>query len=429
MSAARLAVQIANGPMPEKAHAGLWLDRYLPSQTDPPKIPGQPDEPSARAGHIRKVAGAALPDDYARAASTWELLLREPRPSGDVARFFTATTRGRLVTGLGAESVWDNQIRLHHTWGVPLLPGSALKGLASSYAHHRIAAEWKKASKEQPETSHRTLFGSTEDAGCVVFHDGWWAPENKDNGLRADVLTVHHGAYYGGKDAPPSDRDSPVPVPFLSITGVFVIALEGPAAWVDAAASILQAALGETGFGAKTSSGYGRMSWNRRITEAEKRALAKKSDLKRRAEQIIGALQGRTGTLAAGQPGLIDDALSKFAAEDDDDVRAAALPGLLLVDAKQLDARARQLIAGDGGFAVRLQPFIAARVAPALVSKREFSSLAWPATRDDTAIRALLQRLAPLSKKEGKDVNRLLKEKYSPNTGGWIDSLVAAFIA
>src|SRR5208282_6501432 len=44
-------------------------------------------------------------------------------------------TASRLVVGLGSENVLKMGLRLHHTYGTPIIPGSALKGLASHYCH------------------------------------------------------------------------------------------------------------------------------------------------------------------------------------------------------------------------------------------------------------------------------------------------------
>lgn len=162
----------------------------------------------------------------------------------------------RMVVGLGAESVLENSIALHRTYGVPYIPGSALKGLASSYAHQRLEA-WDKKSE-----AHKTMFGDADEAGFLVFYDA--LPVSGKWSLHPDVMTVHHQDYYRGtkvegKLAPPADWDSPTPIPFISASGTFLIAIGGPEAWVNAAFEILRCALKEYGIGAKTSSGYGRL--------------------------------------------------------------------------------------------------------------------------------------------------------------------------
>ncbi len=53
---------------------------------------------------------------------------------------FSAALAWRMVVGLGGESVLETDLTLHHLYGVPMIPGSALKGLTRAYA----AAEEKK---------------------------------------------------------------------------------------------------------------------------------------------------------------------------------------------------------------------------------------------------------------------------------------------
>ena len=191
-------------------------------------------------------------------------------------RLGRATARGRLVIGLGAEAVLENSITLQRTYGVPIIPGSALKGLAASYAHRRLAEPgWRKPSKAEakeenegnrPVSQHTLLFGTAHSAGYVTFFDAWYVP-GSGGPLHPDVLTVHHRDYYGerGKSqnsregVPPADWDDPIPAPFLSASGCYLVALVGPEEWVDRAFSLLEWALDDEGIGAKTSSGYGRM--------------------------------------------------------------------------------------------------------------------------------------------------------------------------
>ncbi|MCS7271383.1 MAG: type III-B CRISPR module RAMP protein Cmr6, partial [Gemmataceae bacterium] len=111
------------------------------------------------------------------------------------------------------------------------------------------------------------LFGTTEDSGCIIFHDGWLVVEVNTNPLQMDVMTPHHPSWVDGS-APPTDFDSPNPVPFLSVAGAFHVAVSwhGPdddypkaVAWTELALDLLVVAIGDWGIGGKTSSGYGRM--------------------------------------------------------------------------------------------------------------------------------------------------------------------------
>ena len=47
---------------------------------------------------------------------------------------FSAATDWRMVVGLGGETVLETDLTLHHLYGFPYIPGSALKGLTRAYA-------------------------------------------------------------------------------------------------------------------------------------------------------------------------------------------------------------------------------------------------------------------------------------------------------
>lgn len=173
------------------------------------------------------------------------------------ARCWGARCTGRFVVGLGDASVRQTGLRLLRPWGVPYLPGSALKGVAAKAAHLR-GGDWSAA--ESPGAAigkhHEELFGSVDLAGLVTFHDAWWVPATSFP-IHADVMTVHHSDYYGGRGAP-LDTDSPNPVSFLSANGDYLLALSGPEDWVALAFDLLKEALERDGIGAKTAAGYGR---------------------------------------------------------------------------------------------------------------------------------------------------------------------------
>ncbi|GAB4440171.1 MAG: hypothetical protein Kow00120_08220 [Anaerolineae bacterium] len=54
---------------------------------------------------------------------------------------FDLLTESRLVVGLGADSVLETSLTLHRVYGYPIIPGSALKGLARTLALLELAAE------------------------------------------------------------------------------------------------------------------------------------------------------------------------------------------------------------------------------------------------------------------------------------------------
>jgi CRISPR-associated protein Cmr6 len=252
-------------------HPALILQRYLVRQSDPEERRKLLDAArvAARTDSLRAV--------YAEAYRRWERSFAGGRPF----RSERLTTAGRLIVGLGSENVLETELRLHHTYGVPIIPGSAMKGLAAHYCdevwgQRHLGDETpqenkrfrrKRSADEVGGDYHRLIFGTTEDGGVITFHDAWIVPESLDDGvLRLDVMTPHHPKWQTN-EAPPTDFDSPVPVSFLSVTGTFDVRLSwsGPAdtppekaeAWIDRALQILREALAEWGIGGKTSSGYG----------------------------------------------------------------------------------------------------------------------------------------------------------------------------
>lgn len=174
-------------------------------------------------------------------------------------------TTGRLVIGLGVENVLETGLTLNHTFGTPMIPGTALKGLAAHYcdqAWGAVDSRFKLGGEY-----HRTIFGTTEDSGHFIFYDAWITPESLEGSLQHDVMTPHHGEYYSDEKGkmPPTDFDDPNPVTFLSIVGTFHVAVScdvpGPAGseWSNQVFDLLSDALQEWGIGGKTNAGYGRL--------------------------------------------------------------------------------------------------------------------------------------------------------------------------
>lgn len=245
-------------------HAGLWLDKGLA-------------DVAAEGGHHQAhfeglMDTIKIPGTYRSFFTRWQARVAQVPPFTILAK---AQVRGRLIVGLGAESILETGMTLNRTYGVPYLPGSTLKGLAASSAHKMLEGEaWRKGSG----ASHRTLFGDQESSGYVTFHDALWIPEASDwFPFDLDVMTVHYPKYYrgeeeGGNPVPPSGIESPIPVAFLTTHGRFLLAVSGPEAWAEAALDILQEALLEEGLGAKTAAGYGRMELPERPRKASSAA-------------------------------------------------------------------------------------------------------------------------------------------------------------
>jgi len=263
---------------------------------------------TARADWLANLANLQISPDYARAFARWKSSFSAP---GHTLLEFTLASR--LLIGHGLPSAAEVGLTVHHTWGAPMIPGSALKGLCAHYTVSNFgpdapeAAPWSLNDPEAAERAgfqgvtwdpkkktrieagpgwvYRALYGAPDAArdeewnkagkglwpagaarGGVTFHDALYIPGSiaEDKPFKEDVLTVHQKEYYkaaGKLDQPwPNDYDSPNPVAFLTIRpkAKFLIALSGDEDAAKLAADILKAALAEWGVGGKTSLGYGR---------------------------------------------------------------------------------------------------------------------------------------------------------------------------
>jgi len=257
-------------------HPGVLLQRYLVPPDDESDKKKQEERRNLFESAIQAVGSDTLSALYADAFTRWNASF----PENGLSRSRELRTTGRLIVGLGSENVLETGLRLHHTYGVPVVPGSALKGLAAHYCgdvwgqRGSAGAGEDNRPYERRGQFHDLVFGKTDEGGMITFHDAWITPESLSQGaLRLDVMTPHHPNWQLGPDspkfAPPTDFDSPVPVSFLSVSGAFLIHLSwnGPAntspelvqRWTERTMEILTEALAEWGVGGKTSSGYGRL--------------------------------------------------------------------------------------------------------------------------------------------------------------------------
>lgn len=335
-----IAHQVENARSSPDRHAGLWFDRFVSAL-------GSAAPPEARRDLIVEtvaVNSGASPL-YKRFFDDWKRTLGEYRAT---AR--TAEVQGRMVVGLGGTSLIETAITLHRTYGVPYIPGSALKGLAASYARNRLEKEqWGEHSE-----AYLTLFGDTEGAGHVTFFDALLEPGTGHDrrALWSDVITVHHPEYYGGSAAEATDWDSPNPVPFVTATGKYLIALGGPRAWVDAAFEILTKALAEEGIGGKTTRGYGRMNVApaaEPLTAAQARAAARPNvDWAEKIAQMKPAMVTNS---------IHSDYVKKWIAMKDDPERVdeAVILGAAIIE--KVKTYSKNLVAKD--WFVAIQKFLA----------------------------------------------------------------------
>ncbi|MBK8265594.1 MAG: type III-B CRISPR module RAMP protein Cmr6 [Nannocystis sp.] len=288
-------------PDPLPAHVGLWLDRYL---VEPPTNTSQEDkETKEKLGRTLLHRGAELaldrPDRPALAAyrpifDRWRRCAEDSSDRGTIRRVIELKTLSRLLLHPStATSVIDGSLLLHHTYGVPYIPGSALKGICRARARRQglllpqryeglIQGADEPRGRNQEPRWVTELFGYVEDgkegglAGLVDFWDALWIPPKADAKrtkapLARDIVNPHHSTYYtakGNERPAPRPTEDPIPTHFLSVPPdtQFLLALEGPA--IPGIDNLLDFILDEfllpalefDGIGAKTAAGYGRLA-------------------------------------------------------------------------------------------------------------------------------------------------------------------------
>jgi len=170
----------------------------------------------------------------------------------------TRALAGRLAVGAGSASATEVSLTFHHIWGVPIVPGSSLKGLALSQA--RLEG-W-------PADRLFKVFGTQEQGGWISFLDAM--PEGGRFVLETDVLTPHFKPWYEGTVSGPYEWFNPVPLHVLTVVRTkFVFDLmwigpqfaddegDSPERLIEDTGALLARGLFEQGIGGKTAVGYG----------------------------------------------------------------------------------------------------------------------------------------------------------------------------
>jgi CRISPR-associated protein Cmr6 len=274
----RIRTALAAAPASNFGHAYDVLD---------PKLrPDGKADPEARDQWLDRCKQILVSPDYALSCQRWK------DSFGTEAEMRIVEARSRILIGHGNPSGSDVGLTVHRTWGVPVLPGSSLKGLT---AHYVDAVYGDRDDADEPDrrpwcgptwTNGRVrsgdgagpdfagLFGAPEvdgeehsgRGGLVEFHDALYVPDSAPNKrpFARDVLTVHQKAYYDSKGANnnwPNDWTSPVPIGFVTVRPKtrFLLVITGPEQWRDLAMKLLLEALAQWGIGGKTSAGYGRL--------------------------------------------------------------------------------------------------------------------------------------------------------------------------
>lgn len=209
-----------------------------------------------------------------------EELINKLKASGLKAISFQATCQWRLIIGLGASHPQETSMILHHIYGVPYIPGSAIKGITKHWIVLKLADRIannenfenviEKVSKalDDGDNSYSDLsidgiefkdlvkiFGIQRQIGQVIFMDAY-PVDNIE--LKIDIMNVHYPDYYSGEEAP-TDCQKPRPIKFLTLerTKFQFHLLSKDINLLKYTEKFLKEALKEHGIGAKTSLGYG----------------------------------------------------------------------------------------------------------------------------------------------------------------------------
>lgn len=235
-------------------NVGLWLEHFAGWEERRGEIKRNPAT-DKRERVPRTFNQGELPCLLSAYKQRWDAMLKDCEQRGYVIKKISMCADSRVIVGLGAESVLETSVRLHRIYGFPIIPGSALKGLARSYAE-------LVEGKDENDDIFAFVFGKSPPnaaAGKVIFFDA--VPANPDNlKLDLDVMNPHYGDYYRGGSTPPADYLKPTPVFFLAIAPnsefLFAVASKEPGL-AQQAKEWLWNGLTTMGVGAKTTSGYG----------------------------------------------------------------------------------------------------------------------------------------------------------------------------
>ena len=293
---------------------------------------------------------------------------------GQRAALTIAQLEGRLAINLADSLIQNAGICLDRLFGMPFIPGSAVKGVC----RHAALEELKSASAEKKQLlfdSFRAVFGTADtdfrngelqtfrgllsdraenQKGAISFLPAY--PVNEAR-LVVDLTNVHYSEYYRSGRMEDLSKESPKPNPFpaVEVGAQFAFCLVQNGIDIDTAPNLLAAAtrwletaLTVKGLGAKTASGYGwfclRPEVLQEILAAELAETAAathkaKKDADERAKAVAEAAR-----LAAMPPE--EQAKERFAAMNQQDF-AAAVSGLAAIGTAEQKGLLRALLLTD----------------------------------------------------------------------------------
>lgn len=182
-----------------------------------------------------------------------DYLIKQIASQGYEVAQYKFTPFNKIIVGLGQESVREISMTLHWIYGIPFIPGQAIKGAVSNWI----------GNEKSKDENYNLIFGNEESKGVVIFLDSY--PENWNFDINLDIINSHYNNYYSG-NKPPSDWQSPNLIQFLALEKVsfkiYLIYLKEGTKDKKIGGKTLEKWLKEAlkygGIGAKTASGYGK---------------------------------------------------------------------------------------------------------------------------------------------------------------------------
>ena len=160
----------------------------------------------------------------------------------------------KIIVGMGEQGTYEVGLTLHHVFGVPYIPGSALKGTL-----RRVFETFKESDKE----IIKNIWGTQEMSGSVDFTDALLINlEGNQTGIYLEVLTKHIDTRKY------DERENPTPVSFLAVKNAEFLFYIVPTCRKNSTVHLeyLYNTINELkqtniviSIGAKTSAGFGRI--------------------------------------------------------------------------------------------------------------------------------------------------------------------------
>jgi CRISPR-associated protein Cmr6 len=271
---------------------------------------------------------------------------------GEASAVVIGQLEGRLAINLADSLIQNAGISLDRLFGMPYIPGSAVKGVT----RHAALAELKASTQDRKAEILRDfchIFGTsevdfksgdlrdyaslghtvgTDTKGAVSFLPAYPVNEAK---VVVDLTNVHYPEYYRTGQTEDLSKESPRPNPFPTVDigaqFAFCLVLNGmkdEPALITSARRWLESAITERGLGAKTASGYGWFSLqptvlseisakeqeDRQATEQKRKeseAAAKAAAIEAEKEAKLTPLQKAAATIGK----LPDEQFATFAKE------------------------------------------------------------------------------------------------------------------